>query len=139
MVNYRDILGELMQNPSVAGVVVTSDLGEILYCTPNWDLDAAEVRNVVNAWSGGSAISVHLAGVKFSVLQTSPERFISTSIKKQGHLVGAKTSYGECVLAHILPRGEYKGLFMDLAEAASKLKPGGRGRDEAKKNEIRKR
>ena len=125
-VDYQGIIGALQQyNPSISGVVVTSMMGGIYYNTPNWNPDADEVKKVVNAWSGGSSISVHLAGVKFSVLQTSPERFISTSIKKQGHLVGAKTPDGGCVLAYVLPDGAYDGAYMDVARAASQLRPGG--------------
>lgn len=125
-VDYQSIIGALQQyNPSISGVVVTSMMGGIYYNTPNWNPDPNEVKKVVGAWSGGSSISVHLAGVKFSVLQTSPERFISTSIKKQGHLVGAKTPDGGCVLAYVLPDGAYDGAYMDVARAASQLRPGG--------------
>ncbi|MBD3188604.1 hypothetical protein GF325_17375 [Candidatus Bathyarchaeota archaeon] len=125
-VDYGSIIAALQQfNPSIAGVCVTSMMGKILYVSQGWQPDPSEIQRAVSAWTGGSAIAVTISGVKFSVLQSSPERFISTNIKKQGHLVGAKTPSGECVLGFVLPDGAYDGAYMDLARAAGEMRQGG--------------
>lgn len=125
-VDYVSIINSLQQmNPSIAGVIITDMSGEIIYCTSNWQPSPQEVKNVINSWRGGNSVSVMLQGVKFSVLQCMPERFISTNIKKQGHLVGAMTPGGQCVLGFILPDSAYDGAYMDLARAAGQIRPGG--------------
>ncbi|HME54766.1 MAG TPA: hypothetical protein VKM55_21350 [Candidatus Lokiarchaeia archaeon] len=125
-VDYVSIIDSLQQmNPSIAGVIITDMSGEIIYCTSNWQPSPQEVKNVINSWRGGNSVSVILQGVKFSVLQSMPERFISTNIKKQGHLVGALTPGGQCVLGFILPDSAYDGAYMDLARAAGQIRPGG--------------
>ncbi|NMC06373.1 MAG: hypothetical protein GYA24_14245 [Candidatus Lokiarchaeota archaeon] len=125
-VDYVSIIATLQQyNPSIAGVIVASMTGDIIFCTSNWQPTPQEVKNVVNAWRGGNSISVTLQGVKFSVLQSTSERFISTNIKKQGHLVGATTPGGQCVLGFVLPDAAYDGAYMDVARAAGQMRPGG--------------
>ncbi len=125
-VDYVSIIATLQQyNPSIAGVIITTMTGDIIYCTPNWAPTPQEVKIVVNAWRGGNSISVTLQGVKFSVLQSTSERLISTNIKKQGHLVGATTPGGECVLGFVLPDAAYDGAYMDVARAAGQIRPGG--------------
>jgi hypothetical protein len=125
-VDYVSIIATLQQyNPSVAGVIIASMTGEIIYCTSNWQPSPQEVKTVVNAWRGGNSISVTLQGVKFTVLQSTSERFISTNIKKQGHLVGATTPGGQCVLGFVLPDAAYDGAYMDVARAAGQIREGG--------------
>ncbi len=125
-VDYVSIIATLQQyNPSIAGVIIASMSGEIIFCTSNWQPSPQEVKTVVNAWRGGNSISVTLQGVKFSVLQSTSERLISTNIKKQGHLVGATTPGGECVLGFVLPDAAYDGAYMDIARAAGQIRPGG--------------
>lgn len=125
-VDYNSIIGTLQQyNPTIAGVIVTSMAGDMAFITPGWNADPNEVKRVVNAWRGGNSIAVTLAEVKFTVLQCYPERFISTNIKKQGHLVGATTPMGQCVLAFVTPEGAYDGAYMDVARAAGQMRPGG--------------
>jgi hypothetical protein len=125
-VDYVSIIGTLQQyNPSIAGVIIASMTGEIIFCTSNWQPSPQEVKTVVNAWRGGNSISVTLQGVKFSVLQSTSERLISTNIKKQGHLVGATTPGGQCVLGFVLPDAAYDGAYMDIARAAGQIRPGG--------------
>ncbi|MEX2680546.1 MAG: hypothetical protein Q6373_003030 [Candidatus Sigynarchaeota archaeon] len=125
-VDYVSIIATLQQyNPSIAGVIITTMTGDIIYCTSNWQPTPQEVKTVINAWRGGNSISVTLQGVKFSVLQSTTERFISTNIKKQGHLVGATTPGGQCVLGFVLPDAAYDGAYMDLARAAGQIRPGG--------------
>nr|MDO8110283.1 profilin family protein [Candidatus Sigynarchaeota archaeon] len=125
-VDYVSIIATLQQlNPSIAGVIITSMTGDIIYCTSNWQPNPQEVKNVINAWRGGNSISVTLQGVKFSVLQSVQDRFISTNIKKQGHLVGATTPGGQCLLGFVLPDAAYDGAYMDVARAAGQIRPGG--------------
>ncbi|MHA1793597.1 MAG: hypothetical protein ACTSVI_13210 [Promethearchaeota archaeon] len=125
-IDYAGIITTLQQyNPSIAGVCVTSMMGDIKFTSANWNPNPAEIKRMVNAWRGGSAMSVTIGGVKFSVLQSSPERFISTNIKKQGHLVGAVTPQGDCVIGFVTPDGAYDGAYMDIARAAGQMKAGG--------------
>jgi hypothetical protein len=111
--------------PPGAKIVITTMTGDIIYCTPDWQPTPQEVKTVINAWRGGNSITVTFQGVNFSVLQSTTERLISTNIKKQGHLVGATTPGGQCVLALVPPDEAYDDVYLDLARAAGQIRPGG--------------
>jgi hypothetical protein len=114
-----------LSNSSIAGIILTDMTGDIIYCSSNWNPDPYDVKEVIKGWRGGIATSVNIKGVKFPILQSRPDRFISTNIKKAGHLIGATTPGGQYLLAFILPSEAYDGAFHDLAAAARNIGTGG--------------
>jgi len=123
-VDYATHVHQLIQsNPQLTAVAVCDTNGAIIYQTENWDI-SSESKKVIDAWKAKSTF-VMLQGVKYSMLQCSEERLISTNIKKQGHLVGATTPNNKFVFGYTIPEGNYQITYMDIARAAGQMKEGG--------------
>lgn len=87
-------------------VVVISNKGKILHSTSNWSV-AKDVKALLASWGSGNAQSVNMNGVRYSVLQMQPERFIATNRQKKGHLVGSSIPGTDMYLvAHIKPKAK---------------------------------
>ncbi len=123
-VDYATHVHRLIQsNPQITAVAVCDENGTVTYQTENWDI-SSESKKVIEAWRGKSTF-IMLQGVKYSTLQCTDERLISTNIKKQGHLVGAITPDKKYVLSYTIPEGNYQITYMDTARAADQMKAGG--------------
>lgn len=107
MVNYKSIIKSLQKHYSDANeVVVFGNKGKVIYSTSNWSV-SKDIKTVLASWSSGSAQFVNMNGIRYSVLQMAPERFIATNRKKKGHLVGASILGSEIYLiAHIKPKAK---------------------------------
>ncbi|MFX0058486.1 MAG: hypothetical protein ACFE85_11815 [Candidatus Hodarchaeota archaeon] len=131
MVNFKSIVSNLQKHYSDASeVVVVNNRGKILYSTKNWDVKS-DINAVLSSWAGGNAQSVNMNGIRFSVLQMEPERFIATNRQKKGHLIGATTPDGEIYfIAHIKPKakGWYHLAYPAVARAAAMVMKGSKSK-----------
>ena len=109
----------IQKDPSIIAAAVVQGGGNILYSTDNWDI-SADVNKVISSWNSMNAQFVFLTGVKYSVLQCTSERLVATSIKGEGHIIGAKDEEHK-VLVYLEPDGEPMGATMDTARAVSEL------------------
>ena len=107
MVNYKSIIKSLQKHYSDANeVVVFGNKGKVIYSTSNWSV-SKDIKTVLASWGSGSAQFVNMNGIRYSVLQMAPERFIATNRKKKGHLVGASILGSEIyIIAHIKPKAK---------------------------------
>ncbi|MFX1259032.1 MAG: hypothetical protein ACFFAN_14330 [Promethearchaeota archaeon] len=125
MVKYKSIVKNLQKKYSdAAKVVVVSTSGKIIYTTDNWNVKS-DIKGVLASWASGNAQFVNIDGVRYSVLQMEPERFIATNRKKKGHLVGAATpDMDRYVIAHIKPKakGWFHMAYPTVARAAAMMK-----------------
>ena len=113
------VVYNLMQkDPSIIAAAVVQGT-TILYSTDNWDI-SADVGKVASSWNSLNAQFVFLTGVKYSVLQCTSERLVATSIKGEGHIIGAKDEEHK-VLVYLEPDGEPMGATMDTSRAISEL------------------
>jgi hypothetical protein len=114
------IIYNLMQkDPSIIAAAVVKGKDTILYSTDNWDI-SAEVGKAISSWNSMNAQFVILTGVKYSVLQCTSERLVATSIRGEGHIIGAKDEEHK-ILIYLEPDGEAMGATMDVARAVSEL------------------
>jgi hypothetical protein len=113
----------LTANPTITHAAVATPEGRVLYQTKNWDV-SKDIRKVLADWVVRSPAIV-LCDVRYSVLQCTPERLVSTNVSKKGHLVGAITPEGHFLLTHTSSNGNYQVSYMDTARAADQMKPGG--------------
>ncbi len=93
MATYEEAVADLQENYKYALCsAILDSSSSIVYSTDNWDV-SNDVKKIMAAWRSGSARFVKISSwdMKFSVLQTSPVRFISTNFGKKGHLIGAAT------------------------------------------------
>jgi len=131
MVNFKSIVNNLQKHYSDASeVVIVSNDGKVLYSTKNWNVKG-DIKGVLSSWIGGSAQSVNLDGIRYSILQMEPERFIATNQHKKGHLIGASTPDGKTyMLAHIKPKakGWFHLAYSAVARAAAMLTKGSKSK-----------
>ncbi len=107
MVNYKSIIKSLQKHYSDANeVVVVGNKGKVIYSTSNWST-SKDIKAVLASWGSGTAQFVSMSGIRYSVLQMAPERFIATNRKKKGHLVGTSILGSDIYLiAHIKPKAK---------------------------------
>jgi len=114
---------KLMQkDPSIIAAAVVQGRDTILYSTDNWDI-SADVAKVISSWSSMNAQFIMISGVKYSILQCTSERLVATSIRGEGHILGAKDEEHKLIV-YLEPDGEPMGATMDthrtLAEMSSR-------------------
>ena len=116
MVNYKSVVKNLQKHYSdAAEVVVVNNKAKILHSTSNWNV-SKDVKGLLASWGSGNSQFVNMGGIRYSVLQMAPERFIATNRQKKGHLVGSSIPETDMFLiAHI--RQKAKG-WMHLAYPA---------------------
>ncbi|TFG01826.1 MAG: hypothetical protein EU540_02795 [Promethearchaeota archaeon] len=103
----------LMQSePTIIAVAVLRGK-EIIYTTDNWDI-SADVGRVVSSWASMNAQFIMISGVKYSLLQCTTERLVATSIRGEGHIVGAKDEEHK-IIAYVEPDGSMNVAYMDTA------------------------
>ena len=110
MVNIKSVVGKLQKHyPDASQVAVVDRSGKVLHSRGKWDVKR-DVKDVLANWTSGTAQFVTLDGIRYSVLQMEPERFIATNRKNKGHLIGASNPEGDTlIIAHIKPKA--KGWF----------------------------
>ena len=127
IVNYKSIVKNLQKHYSDATeVVVVSNKAKVLHSTSNWKV-AKDVKGVLASWGSGSALFVNMNGIRYSVLQMAPERFIATNRKKKGHLVGSSIPGTDMyIIAHIRPKakGWMHMAYPAIARAAAMMRKG---------------
>jgi len=142
MANFKSVVNKLQKHYSDASdVAIIDKSGKILYSTSKWDIKK-DIKGVLASWKSGNAQFVVLDGIRYSILQMEPERFIGTNRKKKGHLIGASTPDGsKYMLAHIKPKakGWFHMAYPAVARAAAMLKKGSRAEFIETKVEIKKK
>lgn len=125
MTSFKSVVSKLQKHyPDAQDVAIVSNKGKILYSTSKWDVKK-DIGSVLHSWVNGNAQFVTLDGIKYSILQMEPERFICTNRQKKGHLIGASTpDRSNYMLAHIRPKakGWFHMAYPAVARATAMLK-----------------
>jgi len=109
-------------NPTIMAITYMNENGNIIYQTSNWDI-SPDTIGVLNSWRQ-QAPSIVVQGVKYSVLQCTPERLVSTNILGQGHIVAA-SERSRVLLVYITPDGGAGPAYMDVARVLNQIIGGG--------------
>jgi len=109
----------LQKDPSIIAAAVIQGRDTILYSTDNWDV-SADIAKVISSWNSMNAQFIMISGVKYSVLQCTSERLVATSIRGEGHILGAKDDEHKLIV-YLEPDGEPMGATMDTARALASL------------------
>ena len=129
--NYKTVIKNLQKHYSDASeVAIVSRSGKILYSTDNWDIKK-DIKDLFSTWGSSNAQFVNVNGIRYSILQMEPERFIGTNLHKKGHLVGASTPGGDkYMIAHIKPKakGWFHIAYPAIARAAAMIEKGSKSK-----------
>ncbi|TFG22405.1 MAG: hypothetical protein EU532_14445 [Promethearchaeota archaeon] len=118
----------MQKDPSVIAAAVVQGTNNILYSTDNWDI-SPDIGRVISSWNSMNAQFIMISGVKYSILQCTSERLVATSIRGEGHILGAKDEEYK-IIVYLEPDGEPMGATMDTARALSQLSSKGNYMDE---------
>jgi hypothetical protein len=111
-----DIFNET--NMKVGGIGVISSDGAILYQTENWDL-SSHLRLILDNVKANKG-SITLFGVKYMIVEHTPERIIGTNVTGKGHIILAPYQKGVLV-SWVLPEVGPRDVLNELQRAALKL------------------
>ncbi len=118
-VDPESAIHNLMQaEPSIIAAVVIRGR-DIIYSTDNWDI-SVDVGRVLSSWASMNAQFIMISGVKYSLLQCTSERLVATSIRGEGHIVGAKDEVHK-VITYVEPDGPMNAAYMDTARTLALL------------------
>ena len=118
-IDPQTAISNLMQSePSIIAAVVLRGK-DIIYSTDNWDV-SGDIDRVVSSWSSMNAQFIMISGVKYSLLQCTTERLVATSIRGEGHIVGAKDEEHK-IIAYVEPDGPMNAAYMDTARTLASL------------------
>lgn len=118
-VDPESAIHNLMQaEPSIIAAVVIRGR-DIIYSTDNWDI-SVDVGRVLSSWASMNAQFIMISGVKYSLLQCTSERLVATSIRGEGHIVGAKDEVHK-VIIYVEPDGPMNAAYMDTARALASM------------------
>ena len=109
----KEITELLNANKSITAVTVTNGQGQVIFQTSNWDI-TSDIVTLLNSWRQ-QAPSVTVQGIKYSVLQCTPERLVSTNVLGMGHVVGVNRNDKQFSIAYVTPEGGAGVAFMDAA------------------------
>jgi hypothetical protein len=109
----------MQKDPSVIAAAVVQGNDNILFSTDNWDI-SPDVSRVISSWNSMNAQFIMISGVKYSILQCTSERLVATSIRGEGHIIGAKDDEHKLIV-YLEPDGEPMGATMDTARALSEM------------------
>ena len=116
------IAQELMQkDENIIACVIVQDHDNIIFTTENWDI-SSDINALVSNWDDIKTQSIMVSGIKYSILQHTPERLVATSIKGEGHILGTKDDTYKIII-YLEPEGNPMGAMMDVARSLSELNP----------------
>ncbi|MFX1275152.1 MAG: hypothetical protein ACFFBP_09820 [Promethearchaeota archaeon] len=102
----------MQRDPSIIAAAVIDPRNNIIYSTDNWDI-TPDIGRVMSSWNSLNAQFIMISGVKYSMLAQTPEGFTATSIRGEGHIVGAKDEERR-LIAYLEPDGNLLGAQMDV-------------------------
>lgn len=114
-INYEAAVENLKQSqPDIKAVAIIEEGDKIVYSTQDWNL-SEDIAKIVSIWDSQYGQAISVAGKKYSVLQSTIERLVATSIQ-EGHIVGAKDEERK-ILASVRPDGNMLTAYMATARA----------------------
>ncbi|MHA1144596.1 MAG: hypothetical protein ACTSRW_07660 [Candidatus Helarchaeota archaeon] len=111
----QEIRGLMDKNNSVTAVTITNGQGEVIFQTSNWDI-TSDIILLLNSWRQ-QAPSITVQGIKYSILQCTPERLVGTNVMGMGHIVATNNRDQQIMIAYVTPEGGAGVAYMDVARA----------------------
>ncbi|MFO8019473.1 MAG: hypothetical protein R6U96_12655 [Promethearchaeia archaeon] len=118
-VDYETAVYNLMEaEPAIIAVAIVKGK-DIVYSTDNWDI-SNDLSQVLSSWNSMNAQFIKISGVKYSMLQCTVERITATSLKGEGHIVGAKDEEHK-VISYVEAEGDMRTAYPETARCLSSL------------------
>ncbi len=124
MSSIVSIIDELIrEEQNVFGVAIIGRSGSLISQTENWDVsnDLPIINDLINSEKGISSIS--LQGLKYMIVENSPERKIGTNITGKGHIIICPVPVGGsgALMCYINPQVGPRDALFKVQNFAQKL------------------
>jgi hypothetical protein len=110
--------GLLDAEANIGGIAVISSKGAVAYQTENWNL-TNDAQGILALLGGGSSITI--LGVKYMIVENTPERIIGTNVTGKGHIIVAPFP-GGVLVAYIVPTAGPRDALFNVQTFALRLK-----------------
>ena len=127
MIDFEGICNELFAKGIVIAAVVARKDGEIVYISPNWEVDPSDLGECISKWQSRAQF-VKLQGEKYSLLLNTAEYFSGVNYKERSFLLGAISldENDQYVIVGYAPAGvDGRSAYVDVARAANQMKEPG--------------
>ena len=115
-IDYSKAVNSLKQSdPNIDSVAILEGKDDLAFSTANWDI-SEELSKIISIWDSMSGVSITISEKKYSILQSTPERLVATSIQGGGHVVGAKDDERK-ILCHVKKQGKMLTAYVATARA----------------------
>lgn len=109
----------LDMNANIHGVALIKESdGSIIHQTENWDV-GPDTKNVLAVWTDNPG-SVSVLGIKYMVVENTPERIVGTNVTGKGHVIGVSAGPAK-MLCYISPATGPREVLQDLQLQAGKI------------------
>ena len=105
-------------NPKIQAFAILKD-AKIIWQTSNWDLVSVSIE-LANA-PGSAAPSVTINAVQYNRIKSSPQSYIATADKNQGHLLMAEVEKDTWAVAWATADSVPELTLVDLSKSAIQL------------------
>ena len=113
-IDYNTTVKSLKQSePNINSVAIIEGKDDLAFSTANWDI-SEELGKIISIWDSMSGVSITISDKKYSILQSTPERLVATSIQGEGHVVGAKDDERK-ILCHVKKQGKMLTAYVATA------------------------
>ncbi|MCF2139023.1 MAG: hypothetical protein K9W44_03090 [Candidatus Lokiarchaeota archaeon] len=132
-IDFEGICNELFSKQLIIAAVVSRKNGEIVYISPNWEIDPSDLAQCISKWQSHSQF-LKLQDVKYSLLMNTAEYFSGVNYKDRTFLCGAISPDPEdqYVVIGFAPAGvDGRSAYVDVVRAANKMRESGSYVDES--------
>ncbi|MHA1521486.1 MAG: hypothetical protein ACTSRK_14985 [Promethearchaeota archaeon] len=122
-IDFEGICQELFDKGIVIAAVVARLDGEIVYISPNWEIESSDIAQCISKWKSRSQF-LKFQDVKYSLLMNTPEYFSGVNYKERTFLLGAISldEDDQYVVIGYAPAGvDGKSAYVDVSRAANQM------------------
>ena len=115
-VDYSKAINDLKKSElNIDNVVIVEGKDDLAFSTENWDI-SEEIIKILSIWDSMTGVSITISEKKYSILQSTPERLVATSIQGEGHIIGAKDDERK-IICHVKKQGKMLTAYTATARA----------------------
>ena len=125
--SYNNIINELLdQEQNIYGVAIVKQDGNLLTQTENWNLSddlfkEGGINELIQSDGGIGAIVIQ--GIRYSIVENTPERKIGTNVTGKGHIIVCPIPIGGkgALIVYINPAVSPRDVLFTVQEYAKRF------------------
>ena len=120
MENVIKALNKIIKSESktISSAIIEGEKN-IVYSTENWDI-SSDLDELNSVWEANELKNLTIGGLKYVILQSTPERLVALTPNKKGGIIGFKDEERK-IICKIAPEGLLMLSLMDASRTLGKL------------------